>query len=32
VIGKKQITPKVNLEARARELGAMEPWETLEQE
>jgi hypothetical protein len=29
VVGK-QVTPKVNLEELARELGAMEPWETLE--
>ena len=26
----KSLTPKVDLEALARELGAMEPWETVE--
>jgi hypothetical protein len=26
------LTPKVNLEELARELGAMEPWETVERE
>ena len=25
----KQVTPKVDLEELARELGAMEPWETV---
>jgi hypothetical protein len=26
------LTPKVNLEELPRELGAMEPWETVERE